>query len=139
MSTLCTQTRARLKYRVLSLRLIEQFALLMVILFISLELSLWVCLHQRLAVRAAVFGQGITLMDGELGGEKEVRLETGLLHSTAGWAWGKGTRPLPGSTSDLRREGNVSVRDRKRGWWWKLEMAAPRGSHPSSRKADTKF
>lgn len=61
-----TNSGARLGSRVLGLRLIEQFTLLMVILFISLELSPWVCLHQRLAVPAAVFGQGITLMDGEL-------------------------------------------------------------------------
>lgn len=73
----------------LGLRLIEQFALLMVILFISLELSPWVCLHQRLAVPAAVFGQGITLMDGELGGGKEARLETGLWAVTRGGPEGK--------------------------------------------------
>lgn len=69
----------------LGLWLIERFALLMVILFISLELSPRVCLHQRLAGSAAVFGQGITLMDGELGGEEQALLETGL--RDVGWAW----------------------------------------------------
>lgn len=61
----------------LGLWLIERFALLMVILFISLELSPRVCLHQRLVGPAAVFGQGITLMDGELRGVEQALLETG--------------------------------------------------------------
>lgn len=80
----------------LSLRLIEQVALLMVILFISLELSPRVCLHQRLAVPATVFGQGITLMDGELGGGKEARLETGLRAATRGGPRGKREQASPG-------------------------------------------
>lgn len=43
-----------------------------------------VCLHQRLAVRAAVFGQRITLMQGELGGG-----EGGAVGNWApGAAWG---------------------------------------------------
>lgn len=100
-STLCTQTRA-----LLGLQLIEQFALLMVILFISLELSPWVCLHQRLAVRAAVFGQGITLMDGARGGG-------GLRAAERGGPGGSGEPAASGSTSDLGREGNVSARDRR--------------------------
>lgn len=82
----------------LGLQLIEQFALLMVILFISLELSPRVCLHQRLAVLAAVFGQGITLMDGELGGGKEARLETGsgLWAAARGGPPGKREQASPG-------------------------------------------
>lgn len=69
----------------LGLWLIERFALLMVILFISLELSPRVCLHQSLVGPAAVFGQGITLMDGELRGVEQALLETEL--GDAGWAW----------------------------------------------------
>lgn len=95
-STLCTQTRERLESRVLGLWLIEQFALLMVILFISLELFPRVCLHQRLAVPAAVFGQGITLMDGELGGGKEERLKTGLWAARRGGPPGKREQASPG-------------------------------------------
>lgn len=75
----------------LGLWLIERFALLMVILFISLELSPRVCLHQCLAGSAAVFGQGITLMDGELGGEEQALLETELRDARWTWAeWGGG-------------------------------------------------
>jgi hypothetical protein len=82
------KSRVRLESRVLGLWLIERFALLMVILFISLELSPRVCLHQRLVGPAAVFGQGITLMDGELRGVEQALLETGL--RDAGWAWSGG-------------------------------------------------
>lgn len=40
---------------------------------------------------------------------------------------GRGTRPLRGSTSDLRREGNVSASDRKLRppVRWRLEVPAP--------------
>lgn len=63
-------------------------------------------------------------MDGELGGGKEALLETGLRAATRGGPRGKRSRPLLGSTSDLRREGNVSARDRKlrglgRGGGWR--------------------
>lgn len=56
-----------------------------------------VCLHQRLSVPAAVFGQRITLMDGELGGGKKARLETGLRAAAArGGPRGKREQAPPG-------------------------------------------
>lgn len=109
------------------LRLIEQFALLMVILFISLELSPRVCLHQRLAVPAAVFGQGITLMDGELGGGRASGEEG------AGLSW---ARPLTlgGKETCVPAIGSFGLR---RGGGWRCLF--PGGSYLSSLKADSKL
>lgn len=95
----------------LGLWLIERFSLLMVILFISLELSPRVCLHQRLVGQAAVFGQGITLMDGELGRVEQALLETGL--QDAGWAWAGGAELSRAWPLTFQGEGNLSARDRK--------------------------
>ena len=91
-----TNSGARLDSRVLGLRLIEQFTLLMVILFISLELSPWVCLHQRLAVPAAVFGQGITLMDGGLGVGEGGSAGNGAPAAKRGGPGGKREQASPG-------------------------------------------
>lgn len=120
----------------LGLWLIERFALLMVILFISLELSPRVCLHQRLAGLAAVFGQGITLMDGELGGEEQALLETEL--RDAGWTWAEwgGGRNLQGLAFDLAGEGNLSASDRRRRGGWRLLLPGP---YPCAPKADSKL
>lgn len=59
---------------------------------------------------------------------------------------GRGSRPLLGLTSDPRREGNVSARDRKPRppVGWRLEVPAPSagvgvGAYLSSLKADCKF
>lgn len=69
-------------------------------------------------------------MDGEPGGgwgrrRGWKRGSGGLLHGVG--CEGRGSRPLLGSTSDLRREGNVSARDRKLGppVGWRLEVPAP--------------
>lgn len=120
----------------LGLWLIERFALLMVILFISLELSPWVCLHQRLAGSAAVFGQGITLMDGELGGEEQALLETELRDARWTWAeWGGG-RTLQGLAFDLAGEGNLSACDSRQRGGWRLLLPGP---YPWAPKAYSKL
>lgn len=109
----------------LGLQLIEQFALLMVILFISLEWSpgLFTPTSGR---PAAVFGQRITLMDGGQGGGKEARLETGAPGRRSGWAsWEEGAglswaRPLT-----LGRKRNVSAAIGSLGLRrWRLEVPA---------------
>lgn len=118
----------------LGLWLIERFALLMVILFISLELSPRVCLHQRLVGRAAVFGQGITLMDGELGGVEQALLESELRGRGVGLS--RGSRTLPGLASDLPGEGNLSACDRKQREGWRLLLPGP---YPWAPKIDSKL
>lgn len=79
-----TNPSESLESRLLGLLLIERFALLMVILFISLELSPGSVYTNVWPSGAAVFGQRITLMQGELGGG-----EGGAVGNWApGAAWG---------------------------------------------------
>ena len=79
-------------------------------------------------------------------GGKEARLGTGLRAPRGVGLLGRGSRPLLGSTSDPRREGNVSARDRKPRppVGWRLEVPAgwrggEGGAYFSSLKADSKF